>query len=119
MTIEKFVKKAIEQDKRNIFEKSEVADFVPNILKDFYKKANPINVEITMNQNVVKFMSISELEKSQLDYLFDKERFVFASCNGDPIYIYNNQIYTCCHGTNEIEDEFMAENLSDFFDMID
>lgn len=48
-----------------------------------------------------------------------KERFVFATCNGDPIYVYDKKIYTCCHGTRKIKDELMAENFAAFLDLID
>lgn len=39
--------------------------------------------------------------------------------NGDPIYVYDKKIYTCCHGTRKIKDELMAENFAAFLDLID
>lgn len=119
MKVEDFVKKSIEQDKRNVFEEVKVDEFVPDILKELYQKANPVDVEITMDGNVVSFISMDELEDSQSDYSLGDARFVFASCNGDPIYVYDGKIYTCCHGTDKVDDELMADNLSMFFDLID
>ena len=69
--------------------------------------------------NAVRFVPADELETIQSDYSMGKERFVFATCNGDPIYVYDKKIYTCCHGTRKIKDELMAENFAAFLDLID
>ena len=119
MIIEDFVKKSMEQDNRNIFEETEVNEFLPSCIKDFYQKANPIDVEITMDGNTVRFIPADELEDTQSDYSIGNERFIFATCNGDPIYVYEGKIYTCCHGISKIDDELMAENFSSFLDLID
>lgn len=119
MLIEDFVKRSMEQDSRNIFEKSEVEDFLPNTLKEFYQKANPVDVEITMDGNAVKFIPMDELEDSQEDYSLGDDRFIFATCNGDPIYVYVEKIYTCCHGVGTIEDELLAADFLSFLDLID
>ena len=119
MIIEDFVKKSIMQDKRNVFEEASLDESIPSILKEFYQKANPVDVEITMNGNAIRMVPAAELADIQCDYQLGDERFVFATCNGDPIYVYMNKIYTCCHGTSEIDDELMAEDFSLFLDMID
>lgn len=119
MEIEDFVKKSIKQDKRNVFEEAGIEESIPGILRAFYQKANPIDVEITMDGNAIRFISADELSDIQLDYPLGNERFVFATCNGDPIYVYKNKIFTCCHGTNKIEDELIAEDFNLFLDMID
>ena len=47
MTIEEFVKKAKEQDSRNYFEPFEGDMFnIPPDIKEFYIRANPVDVEI-------------------------------------------------------------------------
>lgn len=119
MLVEDFIKKSILQDKRNIFGKASSDGSIPNILKEFYKKANPVDVEITMGGNVIRFVPVDELSDVQHNYKLGDERFVFATCNGDPIYVYMNKIYTCCHGINEIDDELVADNFSLFLDLID
>ena len=119
MLIQDFVKRAIEQDERNYFEETVVEKFVPNELKEFYQKANPVDAEITMDGNAVRFIPMSELEDFQAEYSLGKSRFAFASCNGDPIYVYEEKIYTCCHGIGKVKDELMANSLSLFMDMID
>lgn len=119
MRIEDFVKKSILQDERNVFDESNVDDSIPVVLKEFYQKANPVDVEITMDGNAIRFVPVGELSDVQLEYQLGDERFVFATCNGDPIYVYMEKIYTCCHGTSEFSDEFIAGDFSLFLDMID
>ena len=67
-----------------------------------------------MDCNAIRFIPMDELEDIQDDYSIGEERFVFATCNGDPIYVYCGEIYTCCHGTSKIDDELMAEDISFF-----
>lgn len=119
MQIKDFVKRAMEQDKRNIFEKINDVENVPLELVNFYKEANPIDVEITMGGNAVRFYSVIDLNDLQTDYNLPDGRFVIATCNSDPIYLYNDKIYSCCHGSSAIKDEIMAETFEDFLLMID
>lgn len=119
MFIQDFVKRAIEQDKRNSFTETEAKKFVPSELKEFYEKANPVDVEITMDGNAVRLIPLDELEDSQLEYSLGEKRYAFASCNGDPIYLFDGKIYTCCHGIGKVKDELMADSLSAFMDKID
>lgn len=46
---------------------------------------------MTMDGNAVRFVPADELETIQSDYSMGKERFVFATCNGDPIYVYDKR----------------------------
>ena len=119
MLINDFVERAIEQDGRNIFEKTKLHSDIPEEIRAFYQQANPLDVEITMDGNAVKFVPANELETTQSEYSMGNERFVFATCNGDPIYVYGGRIYTCCHGTGRIKDELMADDFSSFLDLID
>lgn len=119
MELNDFINRAITQDKRNTFGEGNSDVSVPSLLLEFYNKANPIDVEVNMDGNAVRFFPIEELDRIQKEYLMGKERFVFASCNGDPIYVLGDKIYKCCHGTKKIKDEFLAENLSKFYSLID
>ena len=74
--------------------KAKLLSTCPEVLKEFYQQANPVDVEVTMDGNAVRFVPADELETIQSDYSMGKERFVFATCNGDPIYVYDkNDIY--------------------------
>ena len=119
MLIEDFIKRSIEQDKRNIFQSTVSNNNLPIPLRRFYEIANPVDVEVIMNGNAIKFIPADELEKSKSEYSLGDERFIFATCNGDPIYIYQDRVYTCYHAINKIEDELIAEKFSLFLSMID
>lgn len=45
-------------------------------MKEFYQQANPVDVEVTMDGNAVRFVPADELETIQSDYSMGKERFV-------------------------------------------
>lgn len=120
MEIHDFVLKAIVQDNRNIFEKNnKIIDCVPARLLEFYTEANPVDVEVSMDGNPVHFYPIDDLADLQEDYDLSGDRFVFATCNGDPIYYMDGRIYTCCHGASKTEDELMASDICLFFDLIE
>lgn len=120
MNIDGFKREAVKQDKRNVFEScSADTSFVPTELQDFFKNANPIDVEITMDGNAVRFYPLSDLLQLQKDYGLVGGRFVFATCNSDPIYIFENKVYTCCHGNSKSSDEKMASSFVDFLALID
>lgn len=57
MNIKEFVKRALAQDPRNVFEKTNIdITFIPKTLKDFYRYANPIDVEIYVEGNPIHFL---------------------------------------------------------------
>ena len=121
MEFKKFVEKAVKQNMRNIFEENagKVA-IAPEELLIFYKMYNPVHVEITMNGYVVRLYPADKLADLQTDYAhLGEERFVFATCNSDPIYLYKGKIYTTYHGSPLIDDELMADSFNEFLDLID
>ena len=90
MTIEEFVKKAKEQDSRNYFEPFEGDMFnIPPDIKEFYIRANPVDVEIrTKKFGNLHFFPLEEMEVIKKEYSFmPKDVFIFASTNGDPVFI--------------------------------
>lgn len=119
MSLSAFVKKALVQDKRNRFETySGRLDTVPDELKMFYRECNPINVEIVSDFTPIRFYSVQELPSLQKEYSFVKDGFVFATCNGDPIFIDNTGVYTCPHGVKNPEREKLANNVNEFLDSL-
>lgn len=120
MSIDDFKGKALKQDKRNAFENcSDDVSFVPVELQEFFKDCNPIDVEITMNGNAIRFYPLSDLEQLQKDYNLSNGRFVFATCNSDPVFYLEERIYTSCHGNSKTGDEEIAKSFSDFLALID
>lgn len=118
MNISKFVNKAIKQDKRNTFGKGNLhIKQIPDDLQKFYKEIDPINVEVNIDGNYIHFYPENEILKLQEDYHLDDGRFVFATNNSDPIYLYRGKVYTCYHAENVHIDEFLANSFNEFLDM--
>ncbi len=119
MNIKEFVKRALAQDPRNVFEKTNIdITFIPKTLKDFYRYANPIDVEIYVEGNPIHFFGVDVLNKIQDEYSLGNERFVFANSNGDPIYLYEERVYTRYHGSGIIEDELISDRFEEFLDLL-
>lgn len=69
MSIKNFVEAAKKQNDKNLFEKYEgKIDFIPEILQDFYKEANPLDVEVVMKGSSIRFYPAEELLNLQHDY---------------------------------------------------
>ena len=43
---------------------------------------------------------------------------VFATCNGDPIYVKNEKVYMCLHGPKHIIEEEIAASVDSFFETV-
>lgn len=112
MTIEEFVTKAEKQDSRNHFEPffGDVS-FIPEDIKDFYVLANPVDVEISTRKfGNVRFFPIEQIEDIKNEYSFmPNDTFIFASTNGDPIFIENKHYYIT------LESRYVPELISGSF----
>lgn len=115
MSFSKFVERAIEQDKRNKFEKYDGdLDIVPDDLKGFYSEYNPMNVEVASEIGDVRFYSAEELAELQAMYAYLNAQFVFATSNGDPIFLNEGQVYTCPHGLKEPKWELLSPSIDSY-----
>lgn len=97
---ESFVQKALAQDKRNCFSPYDgPVDFIPDAFQAFYRDTDPIDVEIRSGAyGSVRFFPAAELQQQQEAYEVTPEMFVFASVNGDPIFLSDGVVYTYAHG---------------------
>ena len=117
---EVFIIKAKIQDKRNIFNTAKVESCqLPKEVVAFYQIANPLDVEVTILGNSVRFYQLTDLKQLQKDYFLDNDCFVFATCNSDPIYLKKHKVYTCCHGTKETKAELLANSFDEYLQNID
>ena len=115
MDFKEFAKKAERQDTRNRFEAcSKDLSFIPKTMQGFYSEYNPVDVEVSMDGNAVRFYPYSDSKELKQDYELEDDRFVFATCNSDPIFMYNDKIYTYCHECSVTDYELLAESFSDF-----
>ena len=86
---ESLVQKALAQDKRNCFSPYDgPVDFIPDAFQAFYRDTDPIDVEVRSGAyGSVRFFPAAELQQQQEAYEATPEMFVFASVNGDPIFL--------------------------------
>jgi len=111
MNYNNFVRCAIQEDSRNNFGNNNGVSGLPESLTSFYGKYNPIDVEVTFpNMGAVKFYSSEELTDLQKDYQLPHGCFVFATCNGDPIFVRDGNVMTT------LPEVFRPELLATGFD---
>lgn len=84
----------------------------------FYKIINPVNVEFEFNDGIIRLEPFEGLPvlKEQYDYV--GADCVFATCNGDPIYVKNEKVYTCIHGAKCVIEEKIAESVDSLFETV-
>ena len=111
-----FVRKATSQDARNIFKKYEGnLDTVPEELKPFYRDHNPIDVEIDSDGVAIRFYPVEELLPLQTEYSYLNAQFIFATCNGDPIFLNEGHVYTCPNGVQSPLWEELSSSIEQYF----
>ena len=114
-----FVKKAKEQDARNVFEKyNGCLDIIPEEIKPFFCEYNPVRLVIDDDGIDICFASVEKLYELQKNYAYIGAQLIFATCNGDPIFYNDSKIYTCPHGVQTPEWEQLADNFMEYLDSI-
>ena len=110
---------AIKQDIRNEFGKaSALSTVIPQQLHPFYASCNPTDVEILFDGVAVRFIAAECIADIQQDYDIAAGTFVFATCNGDPIFLYDNAVYTCPHGAGKAEWESLSESFDAYIKLL-
>lgn len=110
-----FVVKATALDGLNYFEPFYGnLDIVPDDIKPFYRDCNPVDVELGANGVGIRLCPADKLQELQSEYKYINALFVFATCNGDPIFINDGCVYTCVHGTPDSQHEKKAESFVDY-----
>ena len=115
MEFSNFAEKAVLQDKRNVFSRYD-GDLsgIPNELKAFYRDNNPKDIEV----NGIRFFSVEELGVVQEEYSYLNAQFIFAACNGDPIFLHDGHVYTCPHGVKNPTWELLTDNIADYLESL-
>lgn len=115
MNFKDFKEYAVAVDSNNIFEECDnVPDVVPEFMKSFYQKFNPVDVEVEIDNAIVRFYPAEQLKRLQQEYSIS-DVFIFATCNGDPIFIYDGNVYSCAHGSDKSQWELMTNELYNYF----
>ena len=113
-----FVKKAIAQDGRNRFTKCDAPlPFVPEAMLPFYKEYDPVDVEMEINGGIVRLIPTAELEAVKLEYPQLNGSFIFATSNGDPIFLHEGVVYVIPHGVPKTEWEKLADSLEEYLNL--
>jgi hypothetical protein len=119
MNYKTFVAKAEAQDGRNSFAKyAGNLDIVPEDVRPFYREHNPVDVEVDVGGIGVRLCPADELVELQRQYAYINAQFVFATCNGDPIFLNEGQVYTRPHGADEPKWEKLAESAFSYFERL-
>ena len=115
-----FVNLAQKQDSRNNFEPCDInLSFVPLPLRSFYATNNPINVEIVLSDlTSVRFSPANYLERLQSEYDIEDSSFVFATQEGDPIYLKPNGIFRGTHGSFALQETKISNNFDSYVAML-
>lgn len=87
-------------------------------IPEFYQMVNPVKVEFEFNDGIVKLEPLEGLLMLNEEYQYVTAGCVFATCNGDPIYIRDGEIYTCVHGTKRIVEEKIATSIEEIFEQV-
>lgn len=120
MDFSTFSKKAVAQDKRNRFGKyTGQQGAIPDALLSFYREYDPLDVEVELAGACVRFISAAELESTSDEYPFLHEQFIFATSNGDPIFLNEGHVYTCPHGGGQPKWELLADDFATYLSGID
>lgn len=89
-----------------------------NRMPAFYHAVNPVNVEFEFNEGIVRLVPLDELEMAKKQYQYIDDGFVFATCNGSPIYEKDGKVYTCVCGKSKILEEEMAVSITALFEEV-
>ena len=114
MLYDDFVKKIVSKDKRNIFIKNNIIDKKYINIPEIYQYYNPLDVEFKFNSSIIRLVPISEFEDIQKEYSYVKADYIFGFSNGDPIFVKNQKVYTCLHGSKSVVYEELASSFENF-----
>lgn len=117
--VENFVKLVQLQDNRNKFAAISRHNIIPS-LAPLYSKYDPIDVEIVLKDlTAIRFYPLDQFALLSSEYNFANSSVViFATWEGDPIYVENDKIYIATHGIGEYLPEAKFDSLNLFLEWI-
>ena len=119
MIFEKFVIAAKRQDPRNIFVASDYeCKGLPEDVAKFYREHNPTDVEVIFDGVNVILSPIEQILALSREYGLSQDQFVIATCNGDPIFLNEGQVFIQCHGTMAPKPTIFAGSFVEFLNKI-
>lgn len=118
MKYEKFISEVVKQDRRNIIKKCDkdlLECEVPVELDCFYKTVDIVDVEVVLKDLCsIKFYSCNQLPELQTEYGLSEEVFIFATKEGDPIFIKDGKVFSSVHGIGEYTFDVINKSFDEF-----
>lgn len=87
-------------------------------IPEFYQMVDPVHVEFEFHDGIIRLEPFEGLKMLNEEYQYVVADCVFATCNGDPIYIRDGEIYTCVHGSKRIVEEKIAASVKEMFGQV-
>lgn len=112
-----FIKALVAFDSRNQVEKC-TRNLENTCIPEIYKKYDFINVEVPCGFGNVKFYPLSKLNDLKIEYSYVDADCIFATNNGEPIFIKDSLVYTCICGKEKIFYEKIAGSFDEFIEKI-
>ena len=120
MLYDEFVMLAQKQDSRNIFKPSrDDLSFIPESLRSFYSTYDPVDVEVQLADSTsVRFSPAKYLKKLQGEYDMTPASFIFATKDGDPIYLKSDGVFIGTHGSSRLKENRLSESFDSYIKML-
>ena len=74
--------------------------------------------EFEYNGTDLLLLPYSKIEQITKEYAYLKSDFVFGLANSDPYFVKDGMVYTCYHGDENPDLEFIANSFDDFLKQI-
>ena len=104
---------------KSIFSQSKYGEIINNKkAPDLYKYYDLVKVCVPFDDLYVCFVPAEKIEKINNEYSYLNVDFVFATSDGDPVFLDNGKVYTCPHGTSNPKKELLANSFEDFIEKI-
>ena len=87
-------------------------------LPAFYQYYDPVDVEFDSSMGCIKMVPIGELESVTEQYSYVDPDVVFATSNGDPLFIKNKMVFCCTHGSKNPKLNMLANTFDAFLKSI-
>lgn len=114
---DQFVSTLLSIDDRNVIEKvtNKISDSnIPQI----YKEYDFIDVVVPCRFGELRFYPISKFDDLKKEYSYVENGCIFATNNGEPVFVKNNSVFTCIKGKEKLFIEELACSFEELLEMI-
>ncbi len=118
-TVDTFVEAVCRQDSRNRFSRSQKKETC-SMIAPLYNKWEPEDVEAVFTDlTAMRFYPSEKFSELHREYGFQNPHVtVFASWEGDPVYVLDEKIYIAAHGRGQYEPDKSFPTLDIFLSWV-